>query len=148
MSISLIKMDRFKDKNYRLSDFAKKVLVVCPRCTKQARALVDYEENIARLYCFSCGYSKECSTKYGKGYIHLPANAYFGAELWLKERFRDNWIWAYNYEHLNYLEQYISAGLRERQNRTHFTMVEKLPSFIQSAKNRDALIKLIGKMKA
>ena len=138
---------RFKDQNYKLSDFAKDVLVVCPRCSRQARARADYKENKARLYCSACGYSKDCSMKYGKGYIHLPANAYFEAELWLKERFRDKWIWAYNYEHLSYLEEYISAGLRERQDRTHFTLVEKLPSFIQSAKNRQVLLKILSKLK-
>ncbi|WP_170172501.1 hypothetical protein [Hymenobacter rigui] len=46
-----------------------------------------------------------------------------------------------------YLEQYIGAKLRERNQPRYMTMVEQLPQFIKSAKNRDALLKLLERMK-
>lgn len=72
---------------------------------------------------------------------------YFGCPLWLQAPFKDELFWANNYKHLDYLKQYIGAGLRERNDRAFFTLVEKLPSFIQSAKNRDRLLKLINKLR-
>ena len=53
----------------------------------------------------------------------------------------------FNREHLDYLEAYISAMLREHKDRTHFTLLEKLPRFYHEAKNRDTLLKLIAKLK-
>ncbi|WP_227765244.1 hypothetical protein [Hymenobacter sp. 15J16-1T3B] len=67
--------------------------------------------------------------------------------LWYQAPFKDEVLWAYNAEHLLYLEQYIAAKVRERNNRRYATMVEKLPLFMQLAKNREALLKLLERMK-
>jgi hypothetical protein len=56
-------------------------------------------------------------------------------------------LWAYNYDHLHYLEEYIGASLRERKTAPHLSMVEKLPRFMQLAKNREALLRLIARLK-
>jgi hypothetical protein len=72
---------------------------------------------------------------------------FMGLDVWLQSNFKQYFFWAYNYAHLNYLENYIAAKLRERNNRKHMTMVEKLPLFIKSAKNREDLLKLIAKLK-
>ena len=61
--------------------------------------------------------------------------------------FKNDVFWSYNHEHLAYLEQYISATLREHRDRSHFTLLEKLPKFYHEAKNRDALLKIIKKLK-
>jgi len=68
-------------------------------------------------------------------------------ELWYSENYKGNYFWAYNTEHLNYIESYIKADLRERNKRTHVTLVERLPKFIKSAKNRESLLKMIKKIK-
>lgn len=54
---------------------------------------------------------------------------------------------AYNGKHLEYLEQYISAKLREHKDRSHFTLLEKLPAFYGKAQSREALLKIITKLK-
>ena len=77
----------------------------------------------------------------------MEAHAFFGAELWLQAAFKNEVFWAYNDRHLDYLQHYIGAGLREHKNRTHFTMLEKLPKFMQLAKHREGLLKLIRKLK-
>jgi len=56
-------------------------------------------------------------------------------------------FFAYNLKHLEYLEQYIAAGLREHKNRKGFTLLEKLPKFYHEAKNRGALLRIIQKLK-
>lgn len=135
--------ERFHDQNLRLSHFQKDVCIVCPLCTRKAIAKVDYTTKNARLFCLHCGYNKETAT----GDLQMAAHGYFGAELWFYAPFKDDVFWAFNFEHLIYLESYISASLREHKDRLHFTLLEKLPKFYHLAKNREALLKLIEKLK-
>lgn len=142
----------FQDQNHRLTDFEKEVWVVCPKCHQQAIAKLNDEAKEARLNCLHCGYSKSVSkhVEYadGKfGELKQAAHLYFEAQLWLKHAFKGDIFWAYNLKHLQYLEDYISAKLREHKDRTHFTLLEKLPKFYHEAKNREALLKIIQKLK-
>lgn len=143
--------ERFNDHNKRLTAFQTEVLVVCPSCHKQALSSVDYANKKSRLLCSSCGYNRVKTTEtriFGiKGHLELAAHVYFRVELWLELPFKGEVIWAYNYAHLDYLESYISATLREHKDRSHFTLLEKLPKFYHDAKNRTALLKLINKMR-
>lgn len=141
--------NRFQDENLIRSDFYKEVWVACPSCTKKAIATVNFEAKIARLLCVHCGYNKETTTALiPKGTIDMSANWYFDVDLWLKAPFRNEVFWAYNDKHLEYLERYISATLREHKDRSGFTLLEKLPKFYHEAKNREALLKIIAKLKS
>ena len=146
MSIHPVPM-RFKDENLRLSDFDREVWIVCPACEKKAVAAVDQDRCTARLLCTFCGCQRETVTKIGYAKVSLPAHSWFGADLWLQAPFRDEVFFALNGKHLDYLERYIAADLREHKDRSHFTLLEKLPRFYHEAKNRDALLKLIKKLK-
>jgi hypothetical protein len=142
--------NRFVDKHYRLTDFQSEVWVYCTKCQKQATATVS--EKQARLICTHCGYHKVVSIviTYNNGKnaeLKQAAHDYFGADLWLSVSFKNDVFWAYNLAHLQYIEQYISAKLREHKDREHFTLLEKLPKFYHEAKNRDALLKIIQKLK-
>lgn len=135
--------NRFSDQNKILSDFYNEVWVVCPSCTQKVVAKTDYKNKKVRLLCPGCGYNKEKSM----GNLMTAANCYFMAELWLQHPFKNDVVCAYNGHHLEYLESYISADLREHKDRTHFTLLEKLPKFYHEAKNRDALLSIIRKLK-
>lgn len=135
--------NRFSDQNKILSDFYDEVWVVCPSCSQKAIARADYKNKKARLLCLSCSYNKEMFI----GNLIIAANYYFVAELWLQHPFKNDLFCAYNGDHLEYLESYISASLREHKDRTHFTLLEKLPRFYHEAKNRDALLAIIRKLK-
>ncbi len=139
--------NRFQDENLILSNFYQEVLVVCPSCAKKAIAKVNFETKTARLFCTSCGYNKETTTAISNGTINTAANHYFQAELWLQTPFKNEIFWAYNDKHLEYLECYISATIREHKDRTGFTLLEKLPKFYHEAKNREGLLKIIAKLK-
>ena len=143
---------RFQDQNRRLTHFEKEVWVVCPQCAKQAVTQLQEANKEARLNCKHCGYSKQKTMlveykegKYAK--LKQPAHAYFKVELWYKASFKKDVFWAYNPVHLAYLEDYISAKLREHKDRSHFTLLEKLPKFYHEAKNREGLLKVIEKLK-
>ncbi len=140
----------FADQNKTGYDFFDKVWVVCPVCKKKAVARTLKEKKVFRLQCGSCAYNKEISMEskiMGHTVLNLgSAISFFGAELWLKHPFKENFI-AYNGEEPDYLETYISAGLREHRDRKDFTLLEKLPKFYHQAKNKDALLKIIRKLK-
>ena len=143
-------MNRFQDKHKVLADFYKEVWVVCPSCQHKAVATTVDEARV-RLYCASCGYQKERSTSVvfqgEKVQFRTSADFFFETELWLQVPFKGDRFFAYNLEHLEYLETYIAASLREHKNRTGFTLLERLPKFYHDAKNRTALLKLIEKLK-
>jgi len=139
-------MNRFQDENLLLSDFYQEVVVVCPTCAKKAMAKVNYETKTARLFCNNCGCNKETTTSIKNGTIEMPAHQYFQAQLWLQAPFKNEIFWAYNDKHLEYLERYIAATIREHKDRTGFTLLEKLPKFYHEAKNREALLKIITKL--
>lgn len=148
MSLNTDSNHRFRDENKVLSDFFKEVWVICPSCKKMAITKVDFDTKIARLFCVHCGLNKETTTSLKEnGAIETAANYYFDAELWLKSPYKNEEFWAYNDKHLNYLEQYISATLREHGDRSHFTLLEKLPKFYHEAKNRESLLKIIEKLR-
>lgn len=142
--------NRFADQNITLSHFQSEVWVVCTACSKKAIAKVDYDKKVATLLCDSCGMNKKSTTETSvmgiKGNWEMAAHGYFKADLWLQHPFKNNVFIAYNGEHLNYLEQYIAADLREHKDRSHYTLLEKLPKFYHEAKNRKSLLAIIQKL--
>jgi Zn ribbon nucleic-acid-binding protein len=141
--------NRFKDSQWSLSHFYDEVWVECPACKGKANAIAYREIKEARLLCTHCGYNKTLSTQLQANVnVEIAAHGYFSAKLWLQLPFRGRHVVAaYNGSHLHYLEQYIAATLREHKDRTHFTLLEKLPRFYHEAKNREPLLKIIEKLK-
>lgn len=124
----------------------------CSHCASELRVNIpnvnEKKETIA-VKCENCGKTEEYRTrniphKWKFEDSGKPSENYFGLPLWLNENFRGNSFWALNYDHLEYLKKYISAELREKNGRLGWTMVEKLPDWMKSGKNRDKLIKLIS----
>ena len=182
--------NRFKDKNYGLLRFTKKMDVYCPDCGKHA---IITDNGILKLHCehcklfltkklmmysyrirhrcpqcdkmiykdaccleeketfvsieCKCGFSRMYKPTYKceHGYYQKPNSeyTYFDTKLWYSKSFKNEVFWALNMEHLHYLKHYITAKLRERNNREYMTLVETLPDFIKSKKNRLELLKLI-----
>jgi len=67
--------------------------------------------------------------------------------LWLQAPFKNQSFVALNRKHLEYLERYIASEHRDYKDRTHFTLLEKLPLFYHEAKNREGLLKIIARLK-
>lgn len=137
---------RFKDANLTLDAFSDRTLVVCPKCKGKAIVKKTDDPDSADLHCLSCHYINSKPINIKDRDYSLTTDYYFNCELWLQASFKNELFWAHNYEHLVYMKQYIGAGLRERNDREFFTLVEKLPGFIKSAKNRDKLLKLIDRL--
>ena len=122
----------------------------CSNCGKINyfyRTEMSQKEKKQTITC-SCSHTEQFQPKYTEttvlGVAKDGTDFYFNTKLWLSKPFKNELFWAFNYKHLAYLKKYIEAKLRERNNRTHKTMVEILPQFIKSAKNRDELLKTIA----
>lgn len=74
---------------------------------------------------------------------------WYNLPLWFQKEFDNEIFWAYNPDHIDYLERYIGAGLRERNSKANYTssLVARLPKFVKAAKNREKLLKILKKWK-
>ncbi|WP_050183896.1 hypothetical protein [Domibacillus robiginosus] len=159
---------QFKNQHRMLETFGHEFLVFCPNCNGQAKVFSLGEhsphsiEITRRFLCMYCGLTKEVVPKrtsffkhniisYGNEWVEGSINIggafdwYFGYPLYLQTHCCGHTLWAYNQEHLQYLKSYIAAELRE--NQPYYLSVEsRLPFWMKSAKNRNAVLKAIEKL--
>ncbi len=77
---------------------------------------------------------------------------YFHRPLWLRTRCAGRTLWAFNAAHVDYLEQFVTAKLREHhpspttgwRNRS---LAGRLPRWVQSARNRDVVRNGIARLR-
>ncbi|MBF7090105.1 hypothetical protein IUY40_00930 [Flavobacterium sp. ALJ2] len=79
----------------------------------------------------------------------LVTDTWYNLPLWFQKEVDGELFWAYNQEHIDYLERYIGADLRERNSKINYSssLVSRLPKFVKEAKNREKLLKIIEKWK-
>jgi hypothetical protein len=152
---------RFQDVGQTIYGFTDLFLVHCPQCAGCARVVpLDASKTWwsapRRLVCARCGYTKDHDGR--SAVIGADTDWYFGLPLWLQTPCCGETLWAYNTEHLDFLEQYVAATLRERTRRDgtplreprtarNGSIASRLPAWIKSAKNREAVLKGIGKLR-
>lgn len=156
--------DRFRDRRERKYgyDFIDEVLVGCPRCDGCAVVLAhpgtpeDGETASTgamnfrgRLRCKECGYFKDETV--GSAVVGGPVDPYFRRPLWLQASCCGHVLWAYNVRHLDLLEAYVAAKLRERGDLVAWapaSLVERLPTWLKTAKNRAEVLRTIGRLRS
>jgi hypothetical protein len=148
--------NRFRDDGARLSEFADSLLVECPRCggralVRRTDAAKDAEvAHRVTLSCGACGHSAVQLTNHAA--FGATEDAYFGLPLWLKVPCCGETLWAYNGAHLDYLERYVGARLREHAQHpehgwSNASVASRLPAWMKSAKNRDAILSCIARLR-
>jgi endogenous inhibitor of DNA gyrase (YacG/DUF329 family) len=134
--------------------YDREVKVYCPDCGYRIehfqKGVKEIEEEIA-VKCPACQHTHAYKPNYWDASWRTQSrdeatDPFFHLPLWLSGTVKKQTFWAYNYEHLDYLRRYISAKLRVRSGKSHSSMVEKLPPWMSSKKNRDDLIRLIEKL--
>jgi hypothetical protein len=151
--------------NTQIYSFAKNILVVCPNC--EGKALVRAgsldapkpEISEVKIVCTACGYnktlensSKRKDEKQKRGHVMIfgaPVDPFFHLPVWLQTDFSGETLWAYNVEHLDFLAEHVSAKLRERNTLTFNvkSIGARLPRWMTSANNREAVLKALEKLK-
>lgn len=153
--------------NKKHEDFIDEVLVVCPSCNQKAKVIAGNKETElqaeTKVICTSCGFNKKLSEKpdvvlhktsrktiTGK-YLVLGGSVdpYFHFPLWLTIDCCNNTIWAYNLNHLNFIESHISSKLRERDisDISNKSIGSRLPRWMTSKNNRELVLKSIRILK-
>jgi transcription elongation factor Elf1 len=113
-----------------LKEKPKKVTVTCDECNSPFQVQPKTEKYLN-------------SSVKEEGLMHEKV---FGCPYYFQEDFKGKLFWARNREHLLEMENYISSDLRTRLP-YRMRMVEKLPTFIKEAKNREAILKILQKWK-
>lgn len=153
---------RFRDRKITVHAFADRILVACPSCGACARVFsVGDPARCAcygpwRLSCLACGYVRERAGRtvaFGGGGDPVR-DPYFGLPLWLQVGCcGGRRLWAYNAEHLDFLEAFVAARLRERADLPpvrwshRMTMVARLPAWLKSAKHRREILTRIARLR-
>jgi len=129
----------------------------CKKCGRYYRVDIDDENkqhfsslHVKCPYCKTIMPGKVHKTKkayFYCGEIKNGKEPYFNLELWFLTSFRGQAVWALNREHLTYLIEYLSADLREKPlGIAKKTQADHLPTFMKTAKNREAIVKLLMKL--
>lgn len=149
---------RFQDKREHRFEISKPtsddpVLIVCPKCAAKA-VVIPLGEDKVRASCLACAFSADRSTNGRAFYWHDedPGDGYFGYHLWLTSECDGHSLWAFNVQHLELLEAYVSANLRERDQDEKLgwrnaSIASRLPKWLKSAKNREVVLKAIHELK-
>ncbi len=153
MSEFLLEKERFRDKGETIYEFIDEFLVECPKCALMAKVVLsnNYSTRKIRLFsprklvCPNCSHIETCEGN--KAVVDGAIDWYFGYPLWLQVSCCGNILWAYNEHHLDLLESYVSAKLRERKPKIIRSVASRLPQWIIAAKNRDAALKGIERLK-
>lgn len=129
----------------------REILVACPRC--HARTETHLTDGSAGLACPWCGFAAR--RPYGQrpwprpGHDGQMTDPWFGAALWLQARCAGHVLWALNFDHLSYIEDYVAAGVRARREFSQFgsALGEQLPTWIVTAKNREVVLRTSARLK-
>lgn len=139
----------FRDPGVSVYDFGLDFLVRCPACRRRATVLV--RDNQARFTCLHCGRSESRPSS-----THVVQNQaldwYFGFPLWLQVPCAGECLWARNVQHLDFLEAFLGAGIRQRppeptlyRNRL---LASRLPGWMKLRSNRRAVQVALARLRA
>lgn len=140
---AVVKTPGYNKQDWKL--FEDEVRFSCVHCVK-ALVLKDVPKPV--LFYNSGGKAITSRIIYGdNGNVDI----FFGYELWLEQECMGNRIWAYNYEHLTFMEEFIAAPLRSKPHDIKQYSIKsigsRLPRWMTSAKNREKVLKAIGELK-
>jgi hypothetical protein len=149
---------RFMDSGQTLYQMMDEILIVCPQC--QSCAHISTRQPASRdwfaprrLSCIQCGLNRDWAAKTISHSGHAPiTDPFFGEPLWLQAKCSGGIVWAYNLAHLDLIERYIAADLREHRRRPDYgwqnsSLLNRLPRWMTASKNRDVVLKAIQKLK-
>lgn len=135
-------------------DFINHIYIQCPKCSNRAEILSDAKDRVhTRMACVHCGMNQHWMTDEEPKamLVGKPVDCYFHYPVWLQCAVGEEILFAYNYEHLNFLEQFITARLRERSKDQYgwrnSSLQSRLPAWMLGAKNRIRVLKAIEKLK-
>jgi len=133
------------------SDFDGIAMVRCPHCNSLAWSstlapTANSSFSPRRVTCTACAFTKEwCEKEISRARGEEAIDDYFHLPLFLQVRCAGHILWAYNIEHLQYMQAWLSADLRTRQRDavngwSNASFLSRLPRWMKLAKNRSTVV--------
>jgi hypothetical protein len=150
--------DRFRETQDDIYAFVDRILIRCPNCNSCAVVFaldLDRQDLFAphRFVSSICSTTKDwAGTQLAVVVSSEPVDYYFQYPLWLQMTCCGHTLWAYNLRHLDLIEAFVNAKLRERspdENHgwSNQGLFSRLPKWMKSHKNQSAILKAIEKMR-
>lgn len=79
--------------------------------------------------------------------VATTALTFRGLDLWLQIPCAGHVLWAYDQTHLDFLERYVAAGIRE-QAPGNTSLASRLPRWIKARENRAPLVRALARLRA
>ncbi|WP_241779738.1 hypothetical protein [Streptomyces natalensis] len=104
------------------------------------------------LLCELCGTTRDWTAE-RRGNALVAAtlggsnDPFFELPLWLQAPCCNKLLWAYNGGHIDVLEAYIAARLRERVGFPTMSMLDRLPAWMKKAGNRTAILRALQRLR-
>jgi len=121
----------------------------CQSCHAKSRVEVSGEKgSIAaskKLHCSQCGHQVTAKMVTWSGDRGV-CDPYFGMTLRWQIPVGGETLWAYNRDHLDFIQAYVEAGNRFRQANRNASLASRLPKWIKQAGQRESLSKVIQKL--
>lgn len=128
-----------------------------PRCAKCGGDAFDFSKAKAMRHegnvtlqtsCHGCGHRNLFPASGGWPPIREGHDHWFGLPLVLRADYGKRLIWAYNLAHIDLLESWIEADLRERSLNPHYmTMAARLPRWMKAAHARKPVLRALAKLR-
>jgi hypothetical protein len=148
---------RFVDDERTVYELGDQFLVQCPRCRRCASVVRFGEERSdfyglfsgRRLTCDHCAYTQNWPHE-GKREVclHGAFDWYFDLPLWLQTPCRGYVLFAYNAAHLDFLEEFVAADLREVARHCNQSLASRLPRWMQARRSREDVLQGIARLRA
>jgi hypothetical protein len=124
------------------------MLVACERC-KNCATLLKFvfprtakaaSRRMGQCSCLHCGHQWMATAE---------ADFFSDGPLWLQARCHGNVLWVLNRPHLDFLEEFIAAGLREErmQDRSTRRLSSALPGWMLAGKNREDVVRALKQLR-
>lgn len=147
-----------------IEEFINRIDVECPECSSKSLVISNPDNRFdTKFVCKACGkfkrwegnpnsyYYGKCNKESDGITIGQPVDCYFKMKLWYQSNFKDEVLFAYNLEHLSFLNYYITDKIRERvqlnEQWSNASLQSRLPKWMLSRNNRVQLIKKINELK-
>lgn len=126
----------------------------CPNCgfkrvrtARSVRRLNGHQESTRQGECPACHLKSLFQLRSEHAAFGDKAiDPYYGLPLWLQTRCCGSKLWAFNGRHLQVLKDYAAATIRERGVLRVRTTLTAMPQWFKSAKNRDEVLRCIGRL--
>ena len=126
----------------------------CPNCgfkwvrtARSVRQLNRHQENTRAGECPACHVKSLFQVRSEHAAFDEKAiDPYYGLPLWLQTRCCGSKLWAFNGRHLQVMKDYAAATIRERGVLRVRTTLTAMPKWFKSAKNRDEVLRCIGRL--